>query len=167
MSKTSDLGKPDLAALAKTIPDDPLSRRAFVKVGMGLFGVAYAGLVAYPIYRYLATPAVRAEAEAAVTSVELPDAGTLAAGSALMFRFGSKPALLIHHANDTWVAFSAVCTHLGCTVQYEPQNNRIHCACHGGTYDPNTGKNISGPPPRPLTMFAVEVTNGKVVVKRT
>ena len=51
--------------------------------------------------------------------------------------------MLIHHQDGSWVALSAVCTHLGCTVQYEPQANRIHCACHGGVYDPRTGANVS------------------------
>ena len=91
-----------------------------------------------------------AASETAVTEVTLDKAQDLPLGSALMFKFGSSPAMLIHGADDSWVAFSAVCTHLGCTVKFEPELNRIHCSCHGGTYDPHTGKNISGPPPKPL-----------------
>jgi cytochrome b6-f complex iron-sulfur subunit len=83
-----------------------------------------------------------------------------------MFKFGSSPAMLIHGADDSWVAFSAVCTHLGCTVQFEPQMNRIHCACHGGVYDAHTGKNVSGPPPKPLTAYKVAVAADSVVVSR-
>ena len=55
--------------------------------------------------------------------------------------------MLIHHEDGTWSAFSAVCTHLGCTVKYEPEQNRIYCECHGGTYDPYTGAAVAGPPP--------------------
>jgi cytochrome b6-f complex iron-sulfur subunit len=84
-----------------------------------------------------------------------------------MFKFGSSPAMLIHGADDSWVAFSAVCTHLGCTVQFEPQMNRIHCACHGGVYDTHTGKNVSGPPPKPLTAYKVNVGVDGIVVSRT
>jgi cytochrome b6-f complex iron-sulfur subunit len=85
----------------------------------------------------------------------------------MMFKFGPKPALLIHHADGTWVAMSAVCTHLGCTVQYEGPQNRIFCACHGGVYDARTGANVSGPPPKPLSQFRVEVSDGRVVISRT
>jgi len=145
--------------------EHPTTRRVFL-AGATAAGVCYAAALGYPIYRYLASPAEMAANEAAVTEVTLKDAQTLAPGSALMFRFGSSPAMLIHGADDSWVAFSAVCTHLGCTVQFEPQQNRIHCACHGGVYDPHTGKNISGPPPSPLTAYKVKLLPEGVMVSR-
>ena len=120
----------------------------------------------YPIYRYLASPAEMAASISAITEVTLKDAQKLPAGSVLMFKFGSSPAMLIHHQDGSWVALSAVCTHLGCTVQYEPQMNRIHCACHGGVYDPRTGSNVSGPPPKPLKLFKVAVNDAGVEVSR-
>ena len=107
-----------------------------------------------------------ASSQAAVTEVTLKDAEKMPAGSVLMFKFGPAPAMLIHHADNTWVALTAVCTHLGCTVQYEPQLNRIHCACHGGVYDPRTGANVSGPPPKPLKQFKVAVSETGVEVSR-
>jgi cytochrome b6-f complex iron-sulfur subunit len=103
----------------------------------------------------------------AITEVQLKDAQKLPAGSVLMFKFGTSPAMLIHHKDGTWVALTAVCTHLGCTVQYEPQANRIHCACHGGVYDARTGANVSGPPPKPLKLFKVAVGDAGVEVSRT
>ena len=102
----------------------------------------------------------------AVTEVMLKDAQKLPAGSVLMFKFGTSPAMLIHHEDGRWVAFTAVCTHLGCTVQYEPQADRIHCACHGGVYNPYTGANVSGPPPKPLKLFKVAVNDTGVEVSR-
>src|ERR1039458_5417045 len=84
----------------------------------------------------------------------------------LMFKFGAAPAMLIHHADGRWVALTAVCTHLGCTVQYEPQADRIHCACHGGVYNAYTGANVSGPPPKPLKLFKVAVNEAGVDVSR-
>ncbi len=137
-----------------------------MKVALGGVGLCYLGAIGYPVYRYLASPIERAEGLAAITEVTLKDAQKLEAGTALMFKFGSKPTLLIHHKDDTWVALDAVCTHLGCTVQYEPDKNRIHCACHGGVYDPRTGANVSGPPPRPLKQYKVNVTADGVVVSR-
>ncbi|MGD0536730.1 MAG: Rieske (2Fe-2S) protein [Verrucomicrobiota bacterium] len=149
-------------------PDaDAVPRRAFVGTALGAAGACYAGAIAYPVYRYLASPAERAEAAAAVTEVTLKDAQKLPTGSVLMFKFGPKPAMLIHHADGSWVALSAVCTHLGCTVQYQTERNVIHCACHGGEYDPVTGKNIAGPPPRPLTRYVAKVMESDVVVSRS
>lgn len=146
--------------------EDLLTRRAFVRVLAGVVGAGYAGAIGYPIYRYLATPATRASAMGAVTMVALPGAQELAPGSALMFRFGTRTSMLIRHADDTWVAFDAVCTHLGCTVQYEPDKERIYCACHGGVYDQHSGAAVAGPPPRGLTVYNVEVRDAEVIISR-
>ena len=141
------------------------TRRSFL-IAAGAAGLCYVTAMGYPVYRYLASPAEMASSQAAVTEVTLKDAEKLPAGSVLMFKFGPAPAMLIHHADNTWVALTAVCTHLGCTVRYEPQLNRIHCACHGGVYDPRTGANVSGPPPKPLKQFKVAVSETGVEVSR-
>ncbi len=141
------------------------TRRTFI-IAAGAAGLCYVAALGYPVYRYLASPAEMASEAVAVTEVSLKDAHKLPAGSVLMFKFGAAPAMLIHHNDNTWVALTAVCTHLGCTVQYEPQMSRIHCACHGGVYDPRTGANVSGPPPKPLKLFKVTVNNTGVEVSR-
>ncbi len=146
--------------------NEPVSRREFLRTAVTAAGACYAAAVGYPVFRYLTSPAEQAMSLAAVTEVTLQDAHTLAAGSVLMFKFGSRPAMLIHHKDDTWVALDAVCTHLGCTVQYQPQRDVIHCNCHGGEYDARTGKNISGPPPRPLRPYVVKVVDNGVLVSR-
>ena len=141
------------------------TRRAFLAAA-GAAGVCYAAALGYPVYRYLASPSEMALSAAAVTEVTLKDAQKLPAGSALMFKFGPSPAMLIHHEDGRWIALSAVCSHLGCTVQYEPQMDRIHCACHGGVYNAYTGANVSGPPPKPLKLFKVAVNQTGVEVSR-
>jgi len=141
------------------------TRRVFLGVA-ATAGLCYVGAIGYPIYRYLASPAEMAASESAVREVTLDKAQALPLASALMFKFGSSPAMLIHGADDSWVAFSAVCTHLGCTVKFEPELNRIHCSCHGGVYDPHTGKNVSGPPPKPLKAYKVDVGANSVTVSR-
>jgi len=152
-------------AIKAQTAEDVTTRRYFMGAA-AIAGVCYAGALGYPIYRYLASPAEMAESEAAVSEVTLKGANTLEPGTALMFKFGSSPAMLIHAADASWVAFSAVCTHLGCTVEFQPAQNRIHCACHGGVYDPATGKNVSGPPPRPLKSYKVDVKPDGVIVSR-
>ena len=66
------------------------------------------------------------------------------------FNFGGKPCLLIH----------AVCTHLQCTVEFRPASGDIFCNCHNGVYDLN-GRNIAGPPPRPLEVYLAKKGDGK------
>lgn len=143
-----------------------MTRRRFNKIGMSAVGACYAAAMGYPIYRYLSTPARRADEAAAVSEVSFEEAKLPPAGSALMFRFGAHPAMLIHHADGTYACFDAVCSHLGCTVQYQAEQGRIFCACHGGVYDPKSGKNIAGPPPKPLKPFTVEIANGQVTITR-
>jgi len=140
--------------------------RRFFLAAASVAGIGYAAALAYPVYRYLASPSEMALSAAAVTEVTLKDAQKVPAGSVLMFKFGTSPAMLIHHADNSWVALTAVCTHLGCTVQYEPQMDRIHCACHGGVYNAYTGANVSGPPPKPLKLFKVAVNETGVEVSR-
>jgi cytochrome b6-f complex iron-sulfur subunit len=142
------------------------TRRLFLGAA-GFAGACYAAALGYPIYRYLASPEEMALEATAVTEVTLKDAQKLPAGAALIFKFGTAPAMLIHHEDGRWVSMTAVCTHLGCTVQYEPAADRIHCACHGGVYNPYTGANVSGPPPKPLTLFKVEKNDTGVVVSRS
>jgi len=153
----------------QNIVEDPGEQRTrrFFLAAAGAAGVLYTAALAYPIYRYLASPAEMALSATAVTEVTLKDAQKLPLGSVLMFKFGTAPAMLIHHADGRWIALSAVCTHLGCTVQYEAEADRIHCACHGGVYNPYTGANVSGPPPKPLTLFKVAVGEAGVEVSRS
>jgi cytochrome b6-f complex iron-sulfur subunit len=62
-------------------------------------------------------------------------------------------------------AFSAVCTHLGCIVTWQPTDNHVwYCPCHKGKYD-RAGRVVSGPPPRPLDAFPATVRDGQVFVK--
>jgi len=142
------------------------SRRTLLRLGVGTMGACYAAALGYPVYRYLATPSIRARAQGLVTTVSIPEKDLPGPGSATMFLFGPRPSLLIHHQDGKYVAFDAVCTHLGCTVRFEPQNNRIFCPCHGGTYDMHTGEVVAGPPPKPLKSYHVEVSDGNVVVSR-
>ncbi len=150
-----------------TDPKMPITRREFVKVAVLGVGACYGAAIGYPVYRYLTSPAEKEAGMSTVTEVTLKDAENLPKGSVLMFSFGSRPSLLIHHEDGNWVAMDAVCTHLGCTVEYLPVRNVIHCNCHGGEYDAQTGKNISGPPPRPLTLYVAKVVPGGVAVSRT
>jgi Rieske Fe-S protein len=116
----------------------------------------------YPALRYIIPPPV---AESTSRSVVAAKADELKWNTGKIFKFGSKPALLVRSADGTYRAFSAVCTHLNCTVQYRADLNEIWCACHNGLYDLE-GRNVSGPPPRPLEAFEVHVQGDDVMVTR-
>jgi thiosulfate dehydrogenase [quinone] large subunit len=68
--------------------------------------------------------------------------------------------ILIRESDGSLKAFSAVCTHAGCTVGYE--GGVIYCPCHGGEYDPETGQVIAGPPPAPLAPKKVLESGGQI-----
>ena len=60
---------------------------------------------------------------------------------------------------------AATCTHLDCTVQFKSDQSILWCACHNGKYDLN-GRNISGPPPRPLDPFRVVIQGEEVLISK-
>ncbi len=73
-------------------------------------------------------------------------------------------ALLLIRTPQEFKAFSAICTHLGCVVDWDARKREIVCPCHAGIFDLE-GRVVSGPPPRPLPSYPVKVMNGKVFIK--
>jgi thiosulfate dehydrogenase (quinone) large subunit len=68
------------------------------------------------------------------------------------------PAVVIHGSDSKFYAYDAVCTHAGCSVQYDPSSKLLICPCHGGVFDPlHGGQVIQGPPPSPLTALAIHI----------
>ncbi len=74
-----------------------------------------------------------------------------------------KGRVFIVSSPDGFVVLSAVCSHLGCLVNYNKGKKEFQCPCHGGRYD-LTGRNIAGPPPAPLTKLPYRIENGTVLV---
>ena len=72
-----------------------------------------------------------------------------------------NPVIVSQPSAGEVVAFSAICTHMGCTVA--PVDKILKCPCHGSTYDLTTGRNTGGPAPRPLSKIPVKVRGGDVV----
>lgn len=86
----------------------------------------------------------------------------VAPGSAVEFQDGGEDAVLVHLDNGDFVAYSAVCTHAGCTVAY--RDAQLACPCHGSVFDPANGAEVvSGPADAPLPEIPVEVRNGEVL----
>jgi len=132
----------------------------FLSTTVGAFVVS----VVYPVSRYLIPPDVPESMAASVTLPFKPD--DVKPNSGRIFKFGNRPGLLVRTESGEFRAFSAICTHLNCTVQYREDIAHIWCACHNGHYDLN-GRNIAGPPPRPLDPLAVNVRGDQIVVRKT
>jgi Rieske Fe-S protein len=140
----------------------PLNRRRFLDALLGTSFASTVIAVVYPVWRYLIPPQ---SGEPATQSVVAAQASQVKANSGVVFKFGSKPGLLVRAPDGTLHAYNAVCTHLECTVQYKGDTSQIWCACHNGMYDLE-GNVVSGPPPRPLERLAVNLRGEDVVVSR-
>jgi len=143
-------------------PEKP-SRRRFLDILLGTSAFATLGAILYPVFRFMVPPQI---VEAQQNSVVAAKTSELANNTGKIFKFGSKPGLIVRTDTGEVKAFSASCTHLDCIVQYQPEAKNILCACHNGIYD-LAGKNVSGPPPRPLDEYAVNVKGDDIIVTKT
>ncbi|HYV24359.1 MAG TPA: Rieske (2Fe-2S) protein [Pyrinomonadaceae bacterium] len=142
-------------------PGSP-ARRTFLDYLLGTSALATLGAIIYPIFRFMSPPQIVESAENSVVAAKLIE---VPPNSGKIFKFGNKPGILVHTASGEFKAFSAVCTHLECIVQYRDDTKQIWCACHNGQYN-LSGKNIGGPPPRPLEEYKVNTRGDEVVVTR-
>jgi cytochrome b6-f complex iron-sulfur subunit len=129
-------------------------------LGTSLGAVAIATL--YPVFRFVVPPD---EALAEENRVRAGTLDELPPNSGKIFRFGAAPAVVVRTPGGDLRAFSAICTHLSCTVQYRDDLRRIWCPCHDGHFDLN-GVPVAGPPPRALERYDVAVEGGVVWVTR-
>jgi cytochrome b6-f complex iron-sulfur subunit len=143
-------------------PSVPPGRRDFLKYILGGSLLGWLASLLYPLFAYLKPPKT---GEVEVSSVRVGKIEDIPKDSGFIFRFGDQPGLLVRTPSGDLRAFSAVCTHLQCTVQYRKDMGLIWCACHNGKYDLN-GRNISGPPPRPLEVYKVILQGDEVIVAK-
>lgn len=140
------------------------TRRGFLNWLLGSSVGAFVLAVLYPVIRYVIPPRV---AESAATSVALAlRPAEVPPNSGQVVKFGSRPVILVRTPAGDLRAFSAICTHLGCVVQYRSDLSHIWCACHNGHFDLN-GINVAGPPPRPLEAYTVNVREDQIVVSKS
>lgn len=143
--------------------DEGSTRRGFIDWFLGTSAGAFLLAVFYPVSRYLVPPTAGESSAGTVTLPIKPD--DVKPNTGQIFKFGSRPGILVRTAAGELRAFSAVCTHLNCTVQYRADLGHIWCACHNGHFDLN-GKNVGGPPPRPLEAFVVNARGTQTVVSK-
>jgi Rieske Fe-S protein len=141
-----------------------IPRRRFLDLVLGGGVAAIAAGFFYPFCRFILPPQGRGASQNSFVAAKK---GELAPNSSKIFPLGSSAGILIRTLQGDYRAFTATCTHLACTVQYRPEVGQIWCACHDGLYD-LMGRNIAGPPPRPLEQYRVDLLGNDIVVsKRT
>lgn len=141
----------------------PPSRRSFLDYLLGTSVIVTLGTILYPILKFMSPPQIT---EATQNSVVAGKVNELANNSGKIFKFGSKPGIIVRLDSGELKACSAICTHLACIVQYRPDLKHIWCACHNGHYSVD-GQNISGPPPRPLEAYGVNTRGDEIVVSKS
>jgi len=136
------------------------TRRKFINTLLGIGSLGSLGAILYPLLSYLIPPKIT---EAKVNSVKAGKADKFKDDSYKIVKFGREPVILIKTVDGNFKALSATCTHLQCIVQYRKDLKDIWCACHNGLYS-LSGKNISGPPPRPLKQYDVKIVQDEIII---
>jgi cytochrome b6-f complex iron-sulfur subunit len=134
------------------------SRRKFLFACLGGIAAAGAGAAIYPVYTYLAPNKTGTNGE----KVTIP-ASAISPGDAKFFDFHGETGVIVRKMSGELIALSAVCTHLGCIVQWQKDKQDFLCPCHGGKYTED-GVVISGPPPRPLSKLPFTVAGNSIIV---
>jgi Rieske Fe-S protein len=143
-----------------TPPSHP--RRGWLLTSLEVGVAVTLGAIFYPVLRFLRP---RATTSAAALQVVAPYRVNELKPDAEgrwppPFNFGGKPCLVVATPDGEIRAFNALCTHVDCTVEYRAAQGDIFCNCHNGVYDMH-GRNVSGPPPRPLEEYKVTLGSGK------
>jgi Rieske Fe-S protein len=144
-------------------PEARPTRRNALSWLLGAWGAGVLAAVVYPVLKFLVPPDIP---EAPTLTASAGRASDLLPNSGRVVPFGSEPAIVIRLPSGELRAFTARCTHLSCTVQYRPDLQEIWCACHNGHYD-LAGRNVAGPPPKPLRAYDVNVKGDEIVVSRS
>ena len=135
-----------------------INRREFLGIAWGVSLTVLFGQAGIALYRFL-KPRNKAGTFGAV----------IAAGQVDEFQLGTvshiqKGRFYISRLEDGSVlAIWQRCTHLGCTVPWREEEGRFHCPCHSSIFN-NVGEVISGPAPRPMDIFPIQVKDGQLLV---
>lgn len=145
-----------------TVINDNVSRRKFLSSAFMTLGVGLgAGTALVRAGQFL----IPEEKEKTLNEVLIAKVSDITEKEPLPIEIGGSKALLMK-TEEGFVAFSRKCTDLGCLVSWDKANEKFVCPCHQGVYDKN-GKNISGPPPRPLDRFEVVQKGDMLYMKVT
>ncbi len=134
------------------------NRRNFINSLLGIGSLGAFTSIIYPIVSFLIPPKI---ADVKINSLKVGPVAEFKNNSSKIVKFGRTPVILIRTKEGKFKAMEATCTHLDCLVQFKEDTQQIFCACHNGIYDLQ-GRNVSGPPPKPLKQYDVNITNDEI-----
>ena len=138
-----------------------MGRRRLIGYLLGFSVIATLGGVLTPIVGYLWPPS-----RAATSGSGRVDVGTTAdypVGVGRVVPVADQPVIVIN-TDQGMRAYSAICTHLGCVVEWDQERQFVLCPCHDGRFNAINGAIISGPVPAPLPQLQVTVEGDTVYV---
>jgi len=137
-----------------------VDRRGFLRIST-VAAIAVAGAA---VGKFFPRKSATSAAESSSSKKIIEDA-SLKVGATHNFESkAGTPAVLFRTKNGVF-AYSAVCTHEGCTVQFNPASKNLQCGCHGAVFDPlNDAKVLTGPTSKPLAKIKV-ATEGAWIVE--
>ena len=138
--------------------EDEVTRREFARYLVAGAGALAVGNVGLAIWTQLRT--INHGAPRPIVAID-----AVPVGETHLFDYpsASDPAILLRVADREVVAFSQKCTHLGCVVYFQSDEDRWHCPCHEGNFAAQSGLVISGPPTRPLGRIEVEIRDDGMI----
>ena len=139
-----------------------ITRRTFLNTLFGGWLVAFFSGTFFALMKF-AFPTLGKEPDFVVLNrkdfVDIPN------NSVKRFPWGGKLGYYFKKVDGSVIALTGICTHMECNVTYRPVEKRFFCPCHDGWYD-DTGKNIAGPPPRPLEVYTVTEEGEKLIIAK-
>jgi len=141
------------------VPEDNfVARRDFAKFLVLTSGAFVAGQA------WIAAKSLVRDRRARPTRQRIAALSAVPLGSVLMFAYPDDhdPCLLIRTRDDQLLAYSQKCTHLSCAVVPMLDEGILRCPCHEGIFELSTGRNIAGPPPRPLPVIQLELAGDDI-----
>jgi Rieske Fe-S protein len=144
---------------AEHIARQEMGRRRFMRLLLSFSLISTVAMIVTPIVGFLIPKkSTGGPGGGRVLAAKLAD---LPGGTGKVVAMGSSPVVVVN-AEAGLRAFSAVCTHLGCIVEFDPTVKHIVCPCHDGHFSPSSGAVISGPPPQPLKPVTVAVEGDQI-----
>ncbi len=138
--------------------DEYVSRRELVK----FIVLTSAALVAGQFWMVLKSTFSRPPAPSVGEPIASLDELSIGGAKTFTYPEGSTSRLLVRTGTTAFVAYDQQCTHLQCPVVPAVKQRRLHCPCHNGWFDLQTGRPVSGPPQRALPRILVKVRDGTV-----
>jgi len=136
-------------------------RRGFLHKVVGGVGAVVAASTVYPIVKYIIPPAKKVTI---VDELNVGKASEVPAGKGKIYQFNEDKVIVVN-SGGTLTAVSAVCTHLGCLVNWVDGDNEYFCPCHGAKYT-RSGEIISGPQPLPLKQYSARIEGDDIIISK-